>query len=202
MKDCTDDLQLVRKALSDYKPCNEQELRDKAFIMNCIENMDNVFTRDNACCHITVSAWVLNKSCSKVLMAYHNIYNSWAWLGGHVDGNKNLQAVALKEAVEESSVKNVSLLMDEIFSVEVLTVDGHIKNGEYISSHLHLNFTYALQADENETISVKKDENSDVAWLSFDEIFEKSNEEWFKNNIYNKLVDKTIKCFVAAGKEF
>ena len=33
-------------------------------------------------------------------MIYHKIYKSWAWTGGHADGDSNLLHVAIKEAKE------------------------------------------------------------------------------------------------------
>ena len=30
-------------------------------------------------------------------MIYHNLYNSWAWTGGHADGEADLLAVAIKK---------------------------------------------------------------------------------------------------------
>lgn len=176
--------------LKRYQPYNEQEEKDKALILECLENNEKVFTRDSVAAHMTVSAWVVNKSRDKVLMAYHNIYDSWAWLGGHADGESDLLKVAVKEAMEESGVKNISPVSEDIYSVEVLTVDGHIKRGEYVSSHLHLNVTYLLEADEDEVLTVKPDENSGIAWLTFDEVMEKSSEPWFCENIYSKLIKK------------
>ena len=57
-------------------------------------------------------------------------------------------------------------------------------------SHLHLNLTYLLEADENELLRIKADENSGVSWFFLDEAIEKSTEEWFKENIYSKLNKK------------
>ena len=180
--------------LKRYQPYNEHEEKDKALILECLENNEKVFTRDSVTAHMTVSAWVVNKSRDKVLMAYHNIYDSWAWLGGHADGETDLLKVAVKEAMEESGVKNVTPVTEDIYSVEVLTVDGHIKRGEYVSSHLHLNVTYLLEADEDEVLTVKPDENSGIAWLTFDEVMKKSSEPWFCENIYSKLIKKLPNC--------
>ena len=170
-----------------YKPYNEQEKADKELMLRCLETMPDVLTRDNRVCHFTVSSWVVNKERTKVLFAYHNIYNSWAWLGGHADGESDLLKVAVREAREESGITNVAPVTKDIYSIEVLTVDGHIKRGKYVSSHLHLNVTYLLEADESEHIAAKPDENSAVRWIKFDEINEKSTEQWFKDNIYKKL---------------
>ena len=59
-------------------------------------------------------------------MIYHKIYNSWAWTGGHNDGDTNFLRVALKEAQEETGLKNINVISDDIFSIDVLTVNGHI----------------------------------------------------------------------------
>lgn len=176
--------------LKQYKPINEQEEKDKKFIISCIEKYDDIFLRDNNIAHMTASAWVVNKSHDKVLMAYHNIYDSWSWLGGHADGETNLLNVAMREVSEESGVKNIHPVSEDIYSLEVLTVDGHVKRGEYVSSHLHLNITYLIEADEEELLTIKADENSGVKWFGLKEAIEASSEKWFRDNIYNKLNNK------------
>ena len=123
-------------------------------------------------------------------MAYHNLYHSWAWLGGHADGNDDLIAVAYKEIKEESGIEKVRLLDDNIFSLEVLCVDGHMKKGKYVSSHLHLNITYLFEADDKQDIRIKEDENSAIGWIAIDDIRNKVTEQWFMDNIYQKLIDK------------
>ena len=178
------------KSIKEYKPFNEQEEMDKTLILNWIENNENAFLRENAVAHITASAWVVNKDRSKVLMVYHNIYNSWSWLGGHADGETDLLSVAIREVKEEAGISNVRPVSDEIFSLESLTVDGHVKKGKYVSSHLHLNVTYLLEADSEESVSIKEDENSGVAWLSPEEALKKSTEPWFVEHVYGKLVEK------------
>ena len=83
--------------IENYKPFNEQEEMDKFLILNWIRKNDNAFSRENTLAHMTASAWVVNKDRSKVLMVYHNIYNSWSWLGGHADGETDLLSVAIRE---------------------------------------------------------------------------------------------------------
>ena len=73
--------------------------------------------------------------------------------------------MAQKEAMEESGLRSVSPVTEDIFSIEILTVSGHMKNGSYVSSHLHLNITYLLEADEEANLHEKEDENSDVRWF-------------------------------------
>ena len=170
-----------------YCPFNEQEEKDKALILNWIKTNDNAFSRENAVAHMTASAWVVNKDRSKVLMVYHNIYHSWSWLGGHADGDRDLLAVSMREVREESGLTAVRPVSPHIYSLEILTVDGHEKRGAYVSSHLHLNVTYLLEADSEEQVSVKADENSAVAWFGLEEAVAASSEPWFRERIYRKL---------------
>lgn len=180
----------IREQLKSYTPYNEQEEKDKAFILKCMEEQANIFFRENEQMHMTASAWVVNKDRDKVLMAYHNIYDSWSWLGGHADGEKDLLKVAIKEVQEESGVSYVRPVFEDIYSLEVLTVDGHEKRGQYVSSHLHLNVTYLLEADDEEALHMKEDENSGVAWFSLEDAIKASTEPWFQERIYQKLNDK------------
>lgn len=180
----------LRAKIESYKPYNEQEERDKQTMLKYIDNFDNILTRENTFGHFTASSWAVNPERTKVLMIYHNIYQSWAWTGGHSDGDADLLNVAIRELKEETGIEKVKALKDDIFSLEILTVDGHIKKGKYVSSHVHLNLTYLLEVDESETLHIKKDENSGVKWIPMEEIENASTEMWIKEKIYSKLNEK------------
>ena len=182
---------LIRE-LERYHPYNEQEKRDREIILRALNASDAVFTRQQREAHMTASAWIVNRDMTKVLMVYHNLYDSWSWLGGHADGEEDLLAVALREAREESGILTVVPVTESIFSVEVLCVNGHEKRGEYISSHLHLNLTYLLMADESERLSCKPDENSGVKWVPVSEAAASSAEPWMRERIYPKLNEKLV----------
>lgn len=180
----------LKQQLEAYIPFNEQEQCDRALLLEWIESGQNILTRENAVAHLTASAWVVSPDRSKVLMAYHNLYHSWAWLGGHADGESDLLGVAIREATEESGIENVRAVSDKIFSIETLCVEGHEKRGRYVPCHLHLNVTYLLEADPALPIRSKPDENSAVAWIHAEDIPVKSTEPWFVDRIYQKLCKK------------
>lgn len=190
LKEIAFGIEKLKKEIERYAPFNEQEERDKGIILEILESEENILTRENQKYHFTVSAWIVTPDRKKVLMCYHNIYDSWAWLGGHTDGDSNIREVILKEVREESGVTNIKFLLDEIFSLEILTVSGHIKKGEYVSSHLHLNITFLLEVEENEKLLINPDENSGLDWIAIEEIPIKSSEKWFVENIYSKLNTK------------
>lgn len=173
--------------IKNYKPYNEQEEKDKEIMLKYINTFENILTRDNEFAHFTASSWVLNKERTKVLMIYHNIYKSWAWTGGHADGDTNLLYTAMREVKEETGLKNVKPIQEDIFSLEIICVNGHIKRGKYVGAHVHLNCTYLLEADENEKLSIKEDENSGVKWIPIDEVKNVSNEKWIVENVYEKI---------------
>ncbi len=179
----------IIKELREYQPRNEQEAADRDEILRQIERCPDIFTRENRNAHMTASSWIVNRERTKVLMVYHNIYDSWSWTGGHADGETDLLAVALKEAKEETGLTRVVPVTGRICSVEILTVDGHVKRGRYVSSHLHLNVTYLLEADESEPLRGKEDENKGAAWFTPEDAVKASSESWFRERIYSKLND-------------
>lgn len=176
--------------LTAFRPFNEQEAVDRDLILRCLRTEDHVFERRNLLVHMTASAWITNPSRTKVLMAFHNLYQSWAWLGGHADGETDLLSVALREAREESGLQHVRPVMEDIFSLEALPVFGHEKRGAYVPCHTHLNLTYLLEADENQVLIAKPDENSGVKWFSLDGAIAACTEPWMAERIYSKLNEK------------
>ena len=170
-----------------YRPCCEQEERDKAVILAFLDAHGDAFLRENLVAHMTASAWVVNPARDKVLMVYHRLYDSWAWTGGHADGETDLLAVALRECREETGVEHVRPVSGEIYSLEILTVDGHEKRGQYVPSHLHLNLTYLLEADEHDALQICEAENSGVRWFSLDEALTAPSEPWMIERVYRKL---------------
>lgn len=177
----------ILQQIENYIPYNTQEATDKALILHCLKESQDIFRRENTLAHMTASAWVVNPSRDKVLMVYHNLYASWSWMGGHADGERDLLGVALREVREESGAGQIKPISEGIFSLEVLPVNGHEKRGAYVSSHLHLNVTYLLEAKDEQDLKMKPDENSGVAWFDLEDAVAASSEEWFRQRIYPKL---------------
>jgi len=121
-------------------------------------------------------------------MIHHNIRNTWAWTGGHADGNPDLLAVATCEAFEETGV-NVTPISTKIAFVDILTVTRHYKDKKYVNSHLHLSIAYLFTANDEEKLVVKPNENSAIKWFPVDRI----NEDLFTDRdvyLYWKLINQ------------
>ena len=180
----------IKENIEKFIPYNEQEEVEKRVMLNYINDFNDVLTRQNEYGHFTSSSFILNKERTKILMVYHKIYKSWAWTGGHSDGDNDLLYVAIKEAKEETGIKNVRPISNDIFSLEIINVNGHEKRGKYVASHVHLNVTYLLEADEKEEVHIKEDENSAVKWVPIDKILEVTSEPWVRDRVYAKIIDK------------
>lgn len=109
----------LKENIENFIPYNEQEEVEKKIMLDYIRDFNDTLTRQNEYGHFTSSAFVLNKERTKMLMIYHKIYNSWAWVGGHSDGDSDLLYVAMKEAKEETGIKNVTPISNDIYSLEI-----------------------------------------------------------------------------------
>lgn len=177
-------------AISQFKPESNQEQNDQQTMLAFIKNyQENVLLRENKIAHLTSSALILNASKDKLLMVYHNIYNSWSWTGGHADGETDLLQVAIKEAKEETGLKKVTVYDRKIVSLDILPVFGHIKNNQPISAHLHLSVAYLLQASERESLAIKPDENSGVKWIPIVQLPDYVSEPHMQV-VYDKILNK------------
>lgn len=188
----------LEKALIRYQPWNEQEETDRAVMLRLLREQPDIFLRQNQAAHFFASSWIVDTRREQTLMAYHKLYDAWAWTGGHADGETDLLAVALREALEETGI-HARPISPEIFSLEIITVNGHEKRGQYVGSHIHLNVTYLLEADPLAPIHAKEDENTGVRWFSLKEALENSTEPWMVSRIYSKLNAK-LRNFPAGEK--
>ncbi|MBQ3999472.1 MAG: NUDIX hydrolase [Oscillospiraceae bacterium] len=177
----------VLQTVRSYIPKSDREAADRMQILNYLESGRDALTRDDTVAHFTASAWVTDPDRSRVLMAYHNIYRSWAWLGGHADGDGDLAAVAFREATEETGIDRPVQLCGGPVSLEVLNVAAHIKNSAIVSPHLHFNLTYLFEADPSLPLKIKQDENSAVGWRTEAQITAETEEAQIIP-IYKKLL--------------
>ena len=177
--------------LENYRPGDPREEADRALMLDCCRRYGPmILTREALAAHITSSAFVMSPDREWVLMAWHNIYRSWAWTGGHADGEPDLLKVAMREAAEETGVTGLVPLREEPASMEVLTVRQHQKRGKEVPAHLHLNVSFVLLAPrEGQRLAAKPDENSGVRWLPAKELARWCTEEEMLP-VYARLVER------------
>lgn len=164
---------MLKEQIEKYIPFNEQEQIDKEQFLEFINTFDDVLTRNNVFGHFTSSAFVVNKERTKMLVVYHIINDGWIYPGGHADGIDDLLQVALREVEEETGLK-ARVLDNNIFAINSNPVKGHVKRGEYVSAHLHLDCVYLMEADEKIPLVYREDESKGVKWVDFKDAYDES----------------------------
>lgn len=176
--------------IAGFAPRTLEEERAKAVLLQRIEQYGSaVLKRDCPEGHITCSGFIMSPDFCKTLMAYHLIYGSVGWTGGHADGEEDLLGVALREAAEETSAEQIFPYSREILSIDILPVPIHEKRGNPVAAHVHYNVTFGLIAPEGQKIADKPDENCNVMWLPVEDISRHCTEPWMLP-IYEKLVQR------------
>lgn len=182
----------LRESIERYQPFDNEEEEIKKNILKYMDKYSDVLTRNNDKCHFTSSGIVLNKERTKVLMVFHNIYNSWIVPGGHADGDSDLLHVALKE-VEEETGQKATVLDKNIFQLSISPIEGHMKRGKYVEPHYHLDVLYLLEADDTIPLVYREDESQGVKWATIDESLDEDITVPFMHSVQKRIVDKLIK---------
>ena len=180
--------------IAGFQPGDGREAAEQRTMLEIIAQQgDALLHRSSALAHMTASAIIVNRSRTKTLMAFHRIYNSWAWTGGHADGESDFEAIARREAQEETGIEGLRRLGNGAASIEILPVWAHKKRGQDVGSHLHLNVSYLFEADDALPLRVAQDENSAVGWIEIDKLEEFVSEPLMLP-VYRRLLERANDC--------
>ena len=126
---------------------------------------ENSYQRTHLPGHITGSAWIIDTTRQYVLLTHHAKLNKWLQPGGHADGDENVLRVALREAEEETGVKNFTLLSPKIFDIDI----HPIPDRKDMVGHDHYDIRFLLQADSNDPLIITE-ESHDLRWVKLIEL--------------------------------
>ena len=128
--------------------------------------------------HITASAFVIDIHMRQVLLTLHAKLNLWLQLGGHAyEGQHDVQAVAAREAYEESGLTNLRFfdsrpLFTHLGAVQAsipFDIDIHqIPAYGTETAHLHYDISYIMVAPTAAAIQVS-DESHDLRWFTWED---------------------------------
>ncbi len=149
--------------LSHYFPVDGRELAYKDMMLDFARAYQDCFERSLKAGHFTASAWLLNKDHSKALLMHHAKLDKWFQLGGHCDGESDLLAVAVKEAQEESGIKAIGSLSDQIFDIDVHLIPARKDE----PTHYHYDVRFLLGVMSNEDV-IQNSESKELRWIEKD----------------------------------
>ena len=145
-------------AFADYRRRWPAEAATVALFEALLGDAGDPFRRQRLAGHFTASAWLVSGDGQRVLLTHHRKLGRWLQLGGHADGDRDLAAVALKEAGEESGLTGLSV-DPAIFDLDRHTIPEH--NG--VPTHWHYDLRFVVRAGAGEAYVVG-DESHDLAW--------------------------------------
>ena len=182
------------RTIADFVPRDGREAAERQTMLEMAARFgDSLLTRENSAMHMTASSIIVSRDRTQTLMAFHRIYNSWAWTGGHADGETDFEAIARREAQEETGISGLRRLGNGAASVEILPVWAHVKRGKDVGSHLHLNVSYLFEADESLPLRIAQEENSAVGWIPVAQL-ERYVSEATMIPIYRRLLGRANVC--------
>jgi len=157
----TPDLAVARHLLAAWDPPSLDQERTRDRILAFVdEHPLDAHRRTCLAGHLTASALVLDAAGERALLTFHAKLRKWLQLGGHCDGDANLAAVALREAIEESGIEELE--------IDPLPVDLDVhaipaRRGE--PEHLHLDVRFLVHAPAGARPRAS-DESVELRWFT------------------------------------
>jgi len=158
--------------LNRYLVTCPQEADSVARMRRFVESNPDCFERSLTIGHVTGSAWLLDRTGTRVLLTHHRKIDRWMQLGGHADGERDLLVVARREAVEESGIAEITPCHAELFDIDI----HEIAERGTEAAHLHYDCRFLLQATGDQRYRVS-DESHDLRWVEIDRVDQFTDEE-------------------------
>jgi 8-oxo-dGTP pyrophosphatase MutT (NUDIX family) len=155
----------LREALRDYADQWPAEAEAVAhFDALLAEGRHDPFSRTRLEGHFTGSAWLVDRTGTRVLLTHHRKLGRWLQLGGHADGDPDLARVALREAEEESGLGGLRV------EPGLFDLDRHwIPARGDVPAHWHYDARFVVRAGEDEAFVVSE-ESLDLAWRVIEDL--------------------------------
>ncbi|HAQ43510.1 MAG TPA: NUDIX hydrolase [Acidimicrobiaceae bacterium] len=165
-EDAFDDrLSTAVAAVEAFTPTDQAQRAAQDTILEFVEQNPDALHRSCLDGHFTGSSWVVDHDASSGLILLHTKAKRWLQPGGHADGNARLEAVALREAQEESGIENL-----EVWS-RPIDIDVHVVEDPSASqsSHLHLDVRYLIKAPKGARVQGNH-ESLALQWITEDQL--------------------------------
>jgi ADP-ribose pyrophosphatase YjhB (NUDIX family) len=158
--------------LKQYNPETEKEKKYKNKMLELFESKREVaFTRQNIQAHFTASAWIIDPNSHEILLLHHKKLNKWLQPGGHADGEMNLEKVSRKEAFEETSLMDLSLVIKGIFDIDIHPIPEH----KGVLQHYHYDVRFAYFCTDRTKTQINSESNK-FQWIEIEKVKDLTDE--------------------------
>ncbi|HEX9188941.1 MAG TPA: NUDIX hydrolase [Vicinamibacteria bacterium] len=164
-----DPREALAESLRRHVPADEEEARDRDRILAFVLRHERPFDRGILEGHLTGSAVTVSADGSRVLLLHHRKLDRWLQPGGHGDpGETTGEAVALREALEESGIEGLALHPTASRPLDVDVHDIPARRSE--PAHEHLDLRYLVVAPEGASAAAAFTEAHEIRWVPWDEV--------------------------------
>lgn len=146
-----------------FTPIDDEQQAAREQILDLCETYPESLHRTCVTGHLTGSAVVVDRAVDRTLVLFHRKLQKWLQPGGHVDGDANLAAAALREAHEETGIDGL-----EVWSTPV-DLDVHVVEPPAEPAHLHLDVRFVVRAPDG-AVEQGNHESEELLWVALDEL--------------------------------
>ena len=122
------------------------------------------YRRDRLAGHFTGSAWVVSADGRRTLLLHHRKLDRWLQPGGHADGDVDLARVALREAEEETGLRDLDV-ESAVFDLDRHAIPARGAEPE----HWHYDVRFVVRATGSEDFVINE-ESKALAWRDIAEV--------------------------------
>jgi 8-oxo-dGTP pyrophosphatase MutT (NUDIX family) len=158
----TAQLAAARRTIERFQPAGPDVATAREQILSFLDAHADALHRSCVEGHLTGSALVVSDDRRRVLLMHHRKLGLWLQMGGHADGDGDLERVARREAVEESGIETLRL-------VGPVDLDVHRVDPPGEQAHLHLDVRYAALAPPGAR-AIANQESLELRWFEPDRL--------------------------------
>lgn len=150
--------------IANYQPVDTAEGLHRAALLDLLRTASAPYSRSHFVPgHVTASCFIVDHQ-RRLLLHHHRRLNRWLQMGGHLESGESTLDAALREAAEESGLRDLRLLLHGIADLDV----HRIPEGRGEPEHRHFDVRYIAQTASPQTIVADARESHELMWFDLD----------------------------------